>query len=199
MKYYNTKKYKTILAEQLVYKRKAVLLLTAYFKCDEKDLFYFYIKGKYPETGKITDKIFFFFHGLGCSIKNEEENWAIDLEFGPKGNALAFDKGTICYLLNEKMNVCDDFINYLVDEKIIKLINEELYMLVKAYPKYNSWVSIEEDIDASVADRYMVIENNKPKELGRGWCLDFFHHLFKKVTNTYMRHSDNNVKNELEK
>ena len=101
--------------------------------------------------------------------------------------------------LNEKMNVCDDFINYLVDEKIIKLINEELYMLVKAYPKYNSWVSIEEDIDASVADRYMVIENNKPKELGIGWCLGFFHHLFKKVTNTYMRHSDNNVKNELEK
>jgi hypothetical protein len=156
---YNTEKYKTILNEQLIYKRKAVLLLTKYFQCDEKDLFYFYIKGKFPDTGKIADKIYFFFHGLECSVKNEEENWKIDLEFGPTGNVLAFDKGTICYLLNEKIDVCDNLIDYLVGEKIIKLINKELYVLMNTYPTYNSWVSLEEEIDASVADRYMVVEN----------------------------------------
>jgi hypothetical protein len=159
MKYYDIERYKTILAEQLAYKRKAVQLLTKYFKCDEKDLFYLYMKGKYPEIGQIADKINFFFHGLGCSVSNKEENWTIDLEFGPQGNALAFDKGTICHLLNEKVDDCDSFIDYLVAENIIKLIDKELYMLIKTYPQYNSWISEKEEIDASVADRYMVIEN----------------------------------------
>ena len=159
MKYHNTEKYKAVLAEQLAYKRKAVLLLTEYFQCDEKDLFYSYMEGKYPEMGKITDKIYFFFHGLGCSMKNKEENWEIDLEFGPKGNALAFGKETICYLLNEKVGACDSFIDYLVAENIIKRIDKKLYALTRTYQKYNSWVSVQKEIDASVADRYMVVED----------------------------------------
>lgn len=159
MNFHNVEKYQTILNEQLIYKRKAILLLTNYFNCDEKDLFYFYIKGQFPDTGKISDKIYFFFHGLGCTVKNEEENWIIDLEFGPMGNVLAFDKGTICYLLNEKLDVCENLIDYLMGKKIIELINKELYEQMRICPKYNNWVSEEEEIDASVADRYMVIEN----------------------------------------
>ncbi len=157
MKHCNIEKYKTILNQELEYKRKAILLLTKYFHCDKEKLFYHFMKGDLPETGVIDNKTYFFFHGLGCSIKNEKENYKVDLEFGPKGNTLAFDKGTICHLLNEKIDICDEFISCLIDKKIIKLIDEKLYKLVKNYPKYKDWTSIEEEIDASVADRYMVI------------------------------------------
>jgi hypothetical protein len=48
---------------------------------------------------------------------------------------------------------------YLVAENIIKRIDKKLYALTRTYQKYNSWVSVQKEIDASVADRYMVVED----------------------------------------
>ena len=153
----NFKKYKLLLNNEIIYKRKAIKLLIDFFSCRQNDLYYLFQQGEFPQKGKITDKILFFFHGLGCTVKNEEEGWSSTLEFGPNGKALAFDKGTLCYLLSVHMDACDDFIKKLQKENIIKLADEKLYSLLQENPNFNDWSSEEEEIDASVADKFVVI------------------------------------------
>jgi len=150
-------KYKQILKNEIIYKIRAVELLADYFACNKDDLFYLFQKNKFPQKGKITDKILFFFHGLGCTVKNEEEGWNSTLEFGPKGETLAFDKGTICHILSVHMDYCDELIKLLIENNIIKFANKELYNLLKENPNYNDWNSEEEEIDAIVADRFVVM------------------------------------------
>ena len=141
---------------------KASILLSKHFKCLESELYYKYQKGEFPYKGQITNNIFFFFHGLGCSVKNDKENWSISLEFGPKGNAHAFDAGTILYLCDEAYDGNDikpyRLIEYLVQNNVIQLADKELYDFIQKNPNFREWSSEEEEIDATVADRFIYIE-----------------------------------------
>jgi len=97
------KKCRAILSKNIEKRKQAVVLLSEYFQCSTKEIYYKYQKGEFPQKGKITDKIFFFFHGLGCTVKNEEEGWSVSLEFGANGHATAIDAGTI--LLVSKLHL----------------------------------------------------------------------------------------------
>ena len=149
---------KSILGNKVFYKKKAVQLLVNFFNCNEDDLFYLFQKGKFPQKGKIKEDVFFFFHGLGCTVKNEEEGWSSSLEFGPKGKTLSFDKGTLCYILSVHMDKCDEFIESLLQQNIIKIADKELYDFIQKNPNFREWSSEEEEIDAIVADRFVYIE-----------------------------------------
>jgi len=155
----NIKKIKSILYEQLLYKKVASKLLAKHFNCKESELFYLYQKNQLPQTGHLSKDIHYFFHGLECSMKNDKEGWNITLDFGPKGNTLAFDMGTLCYELSIDMRNCDHFIQILLQNNVIKLADEKLYNLLKDNPNFNDWHSEEEEIDAMVADRFILIED----------------------------------------
>jgi len=114
-------------------------------------------------------------------VKNEKENWGVSLEFGPNGQAIAIDRGTILYLCKEAYDENDitpsELIEYLLKNNIIKLANQELYDYIRAnsdlfnlksYPVHTvlepmeansrlEWSSEEEEIDATVADRFVLV------------------------------------------
>lgn len=154
----NRQTIKNTLEEQLRYKRIASELLSKHFHCKESELYYLYQRGQWSQTGRINKDIRYFFHGLECSIKNDKEEWSVTLEFGPKGKTLAFDKGTLCYTLSIHIDNCDDIIQILLQKNIIKFANEKLFNLLEENPNFNNWHSEEEEeIDATVADRFIVV------------------------------------------
>lgn len=147
--------YKNGLNEYLEKKQEALELLAETLGLDSNVLFYEYMRGNIPETGIIKNNKSFHFHGLGCSVVDRTIDSIVDLEFGPKGQALAFDKGTICYILDITLE-CDELINILQRNNIITLADRELYEI---------WLSNQEqifeneydEIDISVADRYILL------------------------------------------
>ena len=155
-------KCKVILSENIKIRVKASELLSKHLKCLKTELYYKYQMGAFPHRGQITNNIFFFFHGLGCSIKNDEENWSISLEFGPNGEASAIDAGTILYLCDKTYDKNDikpsKLIEYLVQNNVIQLVNKKLYDFIQKNPNFREWNSDKEEIDATVADKFIVIE-----------------------------------------
>jgi len=154
-------KYRKILLENIKKRKKAINLLSKYFKCNDDEVYYKFIMGELPDKGKISDGIYFFFHGLGCSVKNDQENWSVSLEFGPNGEALALDEGTIRYLCYDNYNEDydikpDKLIGCLVENGIIRLADERLYNLTKKNFNLND-LSDKETMDLSVAHRYIFI------------------------------------------
>ena len=154
----NIKKIRNILEKQLKYKKDALKLLSKHFQCNDDELYYFYQKRKISQIGKIDKDISYFFHGLECSLKNNKEQWSVTLEFGPKGKTLSFDKGTLCYILSVHMDKCDEFIESLLQQNIIKMADKELYDFIQKNPNFREWSSEEDEMDAIVADRFVYIE-----------------------------------------
>ena len=157
----NIEKIRNILEQQLKYKKVASKLLSKYFHCNQDELYYFYQKGKWSQIGQINKDVSYFFHGLECSIKNDKEQWSVTLEFGPKGKTHAFDAGTILYLCDEVYDENDikpsNLIEYLVQNNVIQLADKKLYDFIQKNPNFREWSSDKEEIDATVADRYVFI------------------------------------------
>lgn len=150
-----------ILSEITALKRKGILRLCEHFKVSKKSIFYDYMKGRLPDKGSFDDGTIFMFHGLGCSIKNETEGWKTEIEFGPGGAYYAFDKYTLCHQLGFPLNKCDDVISILEKSSLIRLADEKLYSLTGEARPGHEFTSENEEIDASVADRYVFLENTR--------------------------------------
>lgn len=142
-------------------KEYAASRLAKHFGCGSKLLFYKHLNGELLEEGATKTGESFLFHGYGCSVKNDKEEWSVDLEFGPKGIVSAFDKHSLCHLLNYEDAKCDRLINQLSEKKIIQLCDYELYRILSDNPDFNNWRSTEQEMDACVADRYMLSYNTK--------------------------------------
>ena len=132
--------------------------LAEHFECNPSDLFYFFLQKKLDVSGVMSNGVSFFFHGYGCKVVSSQHDLNVELEFGPKGNALAFDQYTLCNLLKHDVNGCPDFISELLDKKVIALADEELYQILADNPAFDAWRSFEEEMDACVVDRYVVNE-----------------------------------------
>jgi hypothetical protein len=138
-------------------KEKAVSRLAKHFGIDGNKVFYEYMKGNLPDTGQCDDQTIFFFHGLGCSLNNNIENWSIDIEFGPKGEYAAYDKYTLCKILDFSIDECESLISVLMNDGVIRLADKGLFEKLNLSNVENSWSSVEEEIDVSVADRVVLI------------------------------------------
>jgi len=143
------------LVRHLEMKKQAVDILTRGLNIESTEIFYKYIKGELPESGILLDGNSFFFHGLGCSVNIKALKKSVDLEFGPNGQVLAFDKGTICHILGQ-MSKCDVLIKNLEEENIIALADQRLYEILCSGNREQVQNEYE-DIDLSVADRYILV------------------------------------------
>ena len=139
-------------------KERAALRIAHHMKLDPREIFYEYMRGNLPNSGVLKDDTSFFFHGLGCSVKNDSEHWKVELEFGPQGAFQAFDKYTLCNHLGFSVDECDDAISDLIKCGFIRLVDEELFKLINEQPDYTAWISEKQEIDATVADRYILVK-----------------------------------------
>ncbi len=137
-------------------KKKAMEELSRNVGFSAEEIFYRFMKSELPERGSFEDGTVYFYHGMGCSIKNELEGWETELEFGPRGQYHAFDKYTLCHELGFTVGECESVISELESDGIILLADAEFFELTKRQPRNIRWESEEDDIDACVADRYVV-------------------------------------------
>ncbi|MCP4287960.1 MAG: hypothetical protein GY792_26575 [Gammaproteobacteria bacterium] len=151
--------YRKKLQEITNQKQKASMVLAKLFNCEPEEIFYKFVSNELPESGKSDDGLRYFFHGYGCTVTNEIEGWKIDLEFGPNGETCAFDKFTICHLLQAKSANCQLLIDTLMENGAVKLVDESLFSIVKVGGNNQVWKSREQEIDACVADRYMFVKD----------------------------------------
>lgn len=151
--------YKLLLLTIVANKKKASEMLSNHFDCKSTELFYKYLKNDFPDSGRIKEDTAFLFHGYGCSVSSKIEGWKVDLEFGPKGNTLAFDQYTICHECKIEHEKCHDFIQMLIRHNIIRLVDEKLNALMSINSESRGKLSELEDMDLCVADRYILIES----------------------------------------
>lgn len=136
-------------------KELASSVLADHFNCKKEEIFYKFLKKEIAESGITDTGEKFFFHGYGCTVKNDQKGWEVDLEFGPRGETRAFDKYTLCHFLGYQVDECESVISFLSDVNLIELADPELYSLMSDNPQ-NIWGSEEEEIDACVSDRYVM-------------------------------------------
>ncbi len=127
----------------------AISRLANHLGVEAKNIFYEYMKGNLPEKGVADDGTKFFFHGLGCSIKDLKGAWEVEIEFGPHGTYTAFDKYTLCHQLGAAISDCDKFISGLKQAGLIKACDD---------CGADDLTDDEKEIDAAVADRLIFID-----------------------------------------
>ncbi|MEE4259530.1 MAG: hypothetical protein V2I62_07220 [Bacteroidales bacterium] len=148
-----------MLLNLVVLKKKAIARVSKSLQIPAENIFYEYMKGNIDESGELEDGCVYFFHGYGCTIKNDIENWKVDLEFGPCGQFYAFDKYTICHEAGFPVDSCDNVIDLLLDNDLIKMAGHNSSQISENNSSKHSELSSEnERIDVAVADRYVLIE-----------------------------------------
>lgn len=134
-------------------RRQAARKLAVGLGMAPEELFYAYIRGQLPDQRGVVGDLRYYFHGLGCSVK-DADGIGVELEFGPHGRYDAFDKYTVCHDLGFHVDQCDSVIGALEKQGVIKLVDPQLLNRAKAKTGLESEV---DQIDASVADRYVVV------------------------------------------
>jgi hypothetical protein len=138
------------LLEMVKLKGVAISRVSSHLNVSVEDIFYEYMKGAVPESGVTEDGTRFFFHGLGCSVKNPNEGLDVEIEFGPMGNYAAFDRYTLCHLFGRTVSECDEFISKLESEGLIEFAGQEV--------SGDSGLCAERnEIDSLVSDRIVFI------------------------------------------
>ena len=143
------------LHELLAIKRIAIQRLASHFCVPEKWIFRCHMTLTVPFTGVMPDGTRFYFHGLGCTITNKNEGWTTDLEFGFYGETELFNKYTLCILFGLTIDDCDQFIDFLESNGLVKLADENLVDESTRKIYRALW---EGDIENLPKEKYMVIE-----------------------------------------
>ncbi len=140
-------------------KKIAVDILADHFGIKRENIFYKYMMDEIDHSGVTEEGVKFMFHGYGCSIIDSKSDSRVEIEFGPEGNCLVFDKNTLAHCLEFSIAESEGLSSFLLSNGVIEIANENLFQKVKS--GNNSWESVREDIDSCVSDRYIF----KPKAL----------------------------------
>ncbi len=145
------------LQKQKCEKIKAICILENFLNTAREEIYYEYIRGNIPQHASSASMVKYYFHGNDCHVTDGVIN--AQIEFGPKGETLGFDKYNLCYPLNKKIQKINLLISTLVSTSKVKIIDDDLYKLSqnKHMGIILSDLSVEEQIDLVIADRYILI------------------------------------------
>lgn len=130
-------------------------------------LFYKWIRSEIEQDGVLGQGWKYFFHGLDCTLGNEETGEAVRLEFGPEGRVDCFTKSVLVDMKKSdlyyaKANAGELF-DSLCDDGYIGYVNSHLHQKIstlneEGLSQYMNSLSDEEQMDAMVSDRLVLIK-----------------------------------------
>jgi len=144
------------LAEKWILQKKYISdILAEGLNMQKEEIFYEYMKGNIAEKGNLNSEYIYFFHGYGCTVKNIIDKVSVDLEFGPFGNTLCFDKHTFCHEL-KVIDECEEAFNKLIEIGFVALAEKYLSDMSEKDTRHNNRSKEKTEIDECVRDRYIL-------------------------------------------
>lgn len=150
------------LFEQRKIRKQAAHIVAEFHNIQPECLIYMYLKQEIPYFVHIDENTYYAFHGRECSVKTQE--WKVDIEFGIRGCYTAFSKGTIALINDTPYEEANNLIDLLLENNIIQFIDQDFLFLsekinqIENSEQLLSELSFEEQVDLSVADRYVLVE-----------------------------------------
>ena len=142
-----------------------------------EQLYYKWSKGEIQQVGKIDDERSYFFHGLDCSVKNQQTGEKIEICFAAHGRTDGFDEETLVMSQGnldpdqhqKKLEEVRFFISEMLKQGKIRRSDENLtseLSMINALDKDAKQArlmqfSSENQMDMNIADRYIVTETSK--------------------------------------
>jgi hypothetical protein len=150
----------------VIKRRKSVAeLLSSELKLSVDNLFYKWIRLEVEQVGDFGNGWKYYFHGLDCTLGNEETGENTRLEFAPQGRVDGFTKSVLVDmkgsdLYYEKDNASVLF-DVLFDEGYVDYVDAEFHQKVSSldeneWRQYRGTLSDERLMDAMVSDRLVL-------------------------------------------